>query len=187
MHRALRIAMVYGILTGGILFLVAEPLFQRLYHSTDAAGFLKAYSLLIPMLYTDILTDAMTKGLGQQKICVFYNILTSFLDVLFLFFLLPRYGMAGYYFSFLITHLLNFLLSLRRLLKITKQHLAVQRPLRAIGSMVAAIYLASHVSHPLSSAICYTLILFSLLFLLDVWSRRDFQWVFKLIKKPSSL
>lgn len=187
MHRALRIAMVYGILTGGILFLVAEPLFQRLYHSTDAAGFLKAYSLLIPMLYTDILTDAMTKGLGQQKICVFYNILTSFLDVLFLFFLLPRYGMAGYYFSFLITHLLNFLLSLRRLLKITKQHLAVQRPLRAIGSMVAAIYLASHVSHPLSSAICYTLILFSLLFLLDVWSRRDFQWVFQLIKKPSSL
>ena len=82
------------------LVLLAENICLRLYGSIEAAGFLRLYSLLVPMLYCDAITDAMTKGLGQQTACVRYNILTSTLDVIFLFLLLPRYGMMGYFVSF---------------------------------------------------------------------------------------
>jgi stage V sporulation protein B len=98
----------------------------------DAARFLRLYALLIPMLYCDALTDAMTKGLGQQKICVRYNILTSALDIAFLYLLLPKYGMMGYFVSFFATHLLNFILSLRRLLKITHTRLPVTVPVFSV-------------------------------------------------------
>ena len=90
--RSLKVTMLYGIFFGGLLFLLAEPLCRKLYSSTEAGRYLKLYALLVPMLYCDALTDAMTKGLGQQKACVRYNILTSAMDVVFLYLLLPRYG-----------------------------------------------------------------------------------------------
>ncbi len=63
------------------------------------------------MLYVDAVTDANVKGMGQQVACVRYNTVTSFLDVVFLWLLLPRFGLWGYYLSFLVTHALNFGLS----------------------------------------------------------------------------
>ena len=118
--RSLKVSMLYGLLFGGLMVLLAEPLCLRLYKNAEAGSFLRLYALLVPMLYCDALTDAMTKGLGQQTACVRYNILTSAMDVLFLYLLLPKYGMSGYFVSFLITHLINFLLSLRRLLRQTR-------------------------------------------------------------------
>ena len=92
-HKSLRLALLYGLLFAGLEFLLADALCQTLYRNSEAGRFLRLYSLLIPMLYCDAITDAMTKGLGQQKICVRYNILTSGLDVIFLWILLPQYGM----------------------------------------------------------------------------------------------
>ena len=62
-RRSLRFAMVYGLVFGGLLYLLAEPLCLRLYGSTEAARSLRLYGLLVPMLYCDAVTDAMTKGL----------------------------------------------------------------------------------------------------------------------------
>jgi len=72
------------------------------------------------MLYLDAIVDAMLKGLGQQVASVRYNILTSALDVLLLLWTLPRWGIDGYFWSFTVTHGINFLLSLRRLLRCTR-------------------------------------------------------------------
>ena len=127
-RRSLRVAMLYGVLFCGLMFLLAEDLCLWLYDSREAGQYLRLYALLIPMLYCDAITDAMTKGLGQQKMCVRYNILTSALDVIFLYVLLPKYGMMGYFASFFVTHLINFILSLRQLLKITGEALPFHVP-----------------------------------------------------------
>lgn len=114
-RRNLRVSMFYGLCCGAILFIVAEPLCNRLYPGVEVAKYLKWFSVLVPMLYCDAVTDGMTKGLGQQKYNVRYNIITNAMDVCLLFVLLPRFGLTGYFISFTVTHLLNFLLSLRRL------------------------------------------------------------------------
>ena len=175
--RSLRLAMLYGIFFGGAMFLLAAEISLWLYGSTEAAGYLGLYSLLIPMLYCDAITDAMTKGLGQQKMCVRYNILTSALDVVFLYILLPHYGMMGYFVSFFLTHLLNFLLSLRRLLKITGQRIPLSLPLLILGAAAASIGGASSFSSPLLRLGCYGAMLGSLLYLLKVIRREDLIWV----------
>ena len=182
-HKSLRVAMVYGIFFCGLLFLLSDELCLSLYKNLGAAKFLRWYALLIPMLYCDIVTDAMTKGLGQQKICVRYNILTSVLDVIFLYLLLPQYGMDGYFISFFITHLLNFCLSLRRLLKITKQHIPFHIPSLAAAATVFSIWSASFAGSAVQKAISYPLILGSLLFLLKILNRNDVRWIIGLIRK----
>ncbi len=181
--RSLRVAMLYGCVFSALMYLLSDSLCQWLYGSLDAAGQLRLYSLLIPMLYCDAITDAMTKGLGQQTACVRYNILTSFLDVVFLYLLLPRYGMDGYFFSFLVTHLLNFALSLRRLLKITHKHLHMRTPFLTAAATAAAVWACGYLSTPmLRGGICLIL-LACLLFLFRVLSWEDIRWLRGLIYK----
>lgn len=182
-RKSLRAVLVYGIAMGGLLFLLSDPLCRALYHSTDAVSQMRTYSLLIPMLYCDIITDAIIKGLGQQKICVRYNIVTSFLDVLFLYFLLPRYGMIGYFFSFFVTHLINFILSLRRLLKITINSIPSYIPLFSAVSMVFALWAAAKLPHPLARSVSYILLLGSSLFLFKILQPEDLRWARGLITK----
>lgn len=181
--RSLRVAMLYGVICGGLLFLLSDVLCLRLYGSADAGRYLKQYALLAPMLYCDAITDAMTKGLGQQKACVRYNILTSAMDVAFLFLLLPKYGMAGYFFSFLVTHLLNFCLSLRRLIKITGCTIPFYIPALTIAATLAAVWGASLFSSPALRAAGYPALLISLLVLFRIVSKADILWLKGLIKK----
>ena len=182
-QRSLKIAMLYGILFGGLIFLLAKPLCLRLYESTEAGKYLRLYAILIPMLYCDAITDAMTKGLGQQKVCVRYNIFTNILDLLFLYILLPIYGMWGYFLSFLVTHLINFLLSLRRLLKITGEHIPLHVPLLALAAAMASVWLASHLSAAPLQAAVYPIVLTCLLYLSGIVSREDLLWMKGLIRK----
>ena len=182
-HKSLRVAMIYGILFCGLLYLLSDWLCMALYKSLDAAKFLRWYSLLVPMLYCDAITDAMTKGLGQQRVCVRYNILTSFLDVVFLYLLLPEFGMEGYFFSFLVTHLLNFLLSLRRLLKITGEAIPFHVPALSAACCIFSIWAASFLSNTAARGGAYLALLGCTMFLSKVLSREDITWVKGLIRR----
>ncbi len=181
--RSLKVAMLYGLAFGGLMFLLAEPLCMQLYGNAEAGRYLRLYSLMVPMLYCDAITDAMTKGLGQQKSCVRYNILTSAMDVAFLYVLLPRYGMEGYYTSFLVTHLVNFLLSLRRLLNITKARIPFHVPAFSFAAAIAAVWGACYVRHPAGQCGAFLALLISLLSLLQVIGREDLRWVWGLITR----
>lgn len=181
--QGLRVALLYGCFFCGLEFLLAKDLGIALYNSKDAGQYLMLYSLLIPMLYCDALTDAMTKGLGQQKACVRYNIITSAMDVTLLYLLLPHYGMMGYFASFLITHLVNFILSLRRLLKIVGNILSPTVPLLTLVSTAGAIWGASFLKAAVIRGCAFCVILACLLFLLRVISKEDIYWIRGLITK----
>ena len=135
------------------------------------------------MLYCDAITDAMTKGLGQQNICVRYNIFTSGLDVVFLYWLLPRFGMDGYFFSFLITHLINFFLSLRRLLKITGEHVPFSTPALTAAAALGAVWGAYKFSSQGLRIISFLALLGSLLCLFQVTGMEDIRWLRGLVQK----
>ena len=175
--RSLLLALIYGTFCGGILFLSAEELCAKLYAEPEAGKYLKMFAVLAPMLYCDAITDAMTKGLGQQKICVRYNIITSALDVILLFILLPKYGMAGYFASFLITHLLNFCLSIRLLMKITGKVIQNRTVTFTIISTIISIAATRQISSPVNSCILFVTILSTLLFLLGVIKKKDLLWL----------
>ncbi len=181
--RSLRVTMLYGCAFCGLLFLFADDLCLTLYHNTQAGLYLKWFSLLVPMLYCDAITDAIIKGLGQQKISVRYNIFTSCMDVILLYLLLPRYGIGGYFASFLITHLINFCLSLRRLLIITGQKIPILTPILCISAVAAAIPLCFSVQSLFFRGVCFIAVLGSLLTLLRILSKEDLLWIKGLICK----
>ena len=181
--RSLKTVLLYGSLCSGVLFLTAPELCETLYGSTQAGLYLKTFALLVPMLYCDIITDAMTKGLGQQTACVRYNIFTSLLDVVFLFFLLPKWGLSGYFFSFLVTHLINFLLSLRRLIRTSGCRIRWKEPLLILGSLMGSIMLSSCLHTVFFRCLAFFSSFTALLILCGVLSRADALWVRSLAKR----
>lgn len=181
-RRSLKVAMLYGIVFSGLMYLLAETLCDKLYHNSQAGEALQLYAWVVPMLYCDAITDAMTKGLGQQQACVRYNITTSALDVAFLYILLPVYGMQGYFVSFLVTHLINFILSLRRLLQITKVALSPAVPFFSAAGMICAVWGASQFSSPAVRVAAYLGLLMSLLSLFQVIGKEDLRWLNGLIR-----
>ena len=86
-------------------------------------------------------------------------------------------GMYGYFFSFLVTHLLNFLLSIRRLLKITGKVISLSVPLLTFAAMGVSIFIASHVYQPVARGISVGVIFICMLFLLQVLKKEDLIWV----------
>ncbi len=183
--RSLNVAMLYGCMFCGLLHLLSQELCIRLYGNLEAGQYLGLYAFLIPMLYCDSVTDAMNKGLGQQKICVRFNIFTSLLDVIFLFLLLPKYGMMGYFFSFLVTHLINFILSLWLLIKTAGIRIKVYTVLGTAAATGLSIMISKFLTNSILSALAYILLLPSLLTLLGILKKENILWIKGLIKgKP---
>ena len=181
-RRSLRVACIYGIFCGGILFLWADGLCLRLYGSTEAGEFLRWYALLIPMLYCDLVIDAMNKGLGQQKICVGYNIFTALLDVAGLYILLPRWGMRGYFVSFFVTHAINAALSLRLLLKTAAFRVRVWVPAMAVATFGFSLFFCEKVENVGAKCLFFSVILGISLYLCRVLRSEDLRWLVQLVR-----
>lgn len=176
-RRNLRVSLFYGLCCGAILFLVAEPLCRRLYPDVEVAKYLRWFSGLIPMLYCDAVVDGMTKGLGQQTYCVRYNIMTNALDVALLFILLPRFGLTGYFASFLVTHLINFLLSLRRLVIVSEIKVNFYIPaLTTAAALIAAMGAMAFTGWVRQVSAFWGLFL-SISYFFGVLGPGDIQWV----------
>ena len=184
-ERSLLLALIYGSFCGGILFLCADNLCIKLYNTPEAGTYLRWYAVLAPMLYCDAIVDAMTKGLGQQKICVRNNIITSALDVILLYVLLPKYGMYGYYISFSITHLLNFILSIQLLRKQVGKLVRISNGLLILLSAACALG-AGYLLPKGIAAYCGFLTVFTaMLILFGVVGKQDLHWIQGLVKnKP---
>lgn len=184
-RRSLRVSMLYGLCCGGLLFLLADPLCQALYGSEEAGQYLMLFALLTPILYCDAVTDAMTKGLGQQQACVRCNILTSALDLALLYWLLPRWGMGGYFLSFLATHLLNFVLSLRQLLMAAGISVSLWRAALAELSTLLSIWTAAQFPGVGLRTAVFLVMSCGLYWLFGALRREDLHWIRGLVARKS--
>ena len=185
-RRSLRVALLYGIGCGGVLYMLSDVLCLWLYDSRLAGEYLRLYALLVPMLYSDAIIDAMNKGLGQQKICVRFNIFTAALDVLGLYMLLPKYGMWGYFISFLISHVINAALSLWLLLKTTGLRIPLRVPLMTGLAVVGSMLFARTMGNPALKTAVFLILTYSLLWLLGIIYKEDLIWLRSLLRLQKS-
>ena len=91
--------------------------------------------------------------------------------------------MEGFFVSFLVTHGLNFSLSLGRLLKITHESIPFYIPALSVSAMFFSIFASSFLQASALRAAAYLALLASLMFLLKVLNREDVVWVKGLIRK----
>ena len=90
--------------------------------------------------------------------------------------------MAGYFASFLITHVINFGLSFRRLLKITGEEVPLNVPMLTLAAGLAAARIASTLSFTPGRIGAFTLMLACMLYLMRIVRMEDLRWALGLLK-----
>ena len=99
--------------------------------------------------------------------------------------LLPRYGIGGYIFSFLVTHAINLYLSLQRLLKVSKHQLRILdlvNPLVCVLPTIVISMLLPTQNIYLKGGFFLSM-LFALFVLTDTLRQKDRTWIWRVVKK----
>ena len=117
--RLLRLTLLYSLTVAAVLFISADALGQLIYHSDTVGHYIRILSLLVPVMYMDIVTDGCLKGLGQMMRSMCFNIAEACFGVLLVITVLPKKALAGYIFVLYFCEIFNFLLSITRLRKVT--------------------------------------------------------------------
>ena len=115
----LRISLIFSVTAALFMFLFADALGIAVYKSTEAGFYIRVLAPLVPVMYTDMTVDGCLKGLGQQVWSMGINILDSVTGLLLVWWLLPKYALAAYIGIIYFTEILNFILSIARLRRVT--------------------------------------------------------------------
>lgn len=118
-ERVLNLSLLTSLCIMCIFFRFANELGFAIYHSYDAGNYIRILSPIIPIMYLDKIVDSMQKGIGEQVRIMRYNIAESVVSLLLTYFLLPKYAIVGYIFTLCFSRILNFSLSIHRLIIVT--------------------------------------------------------------------
>ena len=142
--RMSQMTLLFSMGVAGIMFCFSTQV-GELISSSDEIGlyadYIRLFALIIPIMYFDHAVDAMLKGLDEQRSSMRYNIIDSTGTLILVWFLLPVSGIQGYVFVLYMSEIINFALSLHRLIKVTsfRVNLAdtILKPALCIGLAVA--------------------------------------------------
>lgn len=103
----------------GIFLCFSDSFSILFYNNIEISKYIKILCPLLVFMYLDSIIDSILKGLDKQVKVMGINILDLITSITLIYFLLPIKGITGYIIVIFISELLNSLLSLKELLKVT--------------------------------------------------------------------
>ena len=91
-----------------------------IYNNLETGHYFKVLAPLVFFIYMDNIIDCILKGLNKQFGVMCCNVLDLSVTTIFIYFLLPIYGIDGFVISIFISELLNFSVSLFQMVKYSK-------------------------------------------------------------------
>jgi len=137
--RVFNLGILLSICVMWIFLRFSKELGMAIYNSTDTAYFIKVLAPLVPFMYLDKIVDNMLKGIGEQVSSMQYNIFVSLINVGLVYLLLPKYAIAGYIIAIYFTRILNFSLSINKLIRVTSLRINLYGIVKAIFCMIVSI------------------------------------------------
>ena len=119
-NKVLELTAQFSFLIAAIIGFHGPALSRALYHSAEAGPYLSVFSLLIPVMYLDMITDSLLKGLGEQVYSMRINVYDSLLSTLMILLLVPKFGMTGYGAVLFLSEIFNFTASIYKLSQRTR-------------------------------------------------------------------
>lgn len=120
LERILKFCFLFSFLIMGFFWCFAKELNEMIYPLTDVSFYIKLLCPLIILMYIDNIVDSILKGLDKQVSVMGINIIDLTSSIFLIYFLLPLQGIKGYIIVLFVSELVNGLLSLLLLIKVTK-------------------------------------------------------------------
>ena len=119
-HKLIFLTFIFSCFLALFFFIFGRNLGTIIYNNSQVGGFVKIFAPLIPFIYIDIIIDCILKGLDAQVSVMIINILDLLISTSFIFIFVPLFGIKAYIISIYASEILNFILSISKLLKLLK-------------------------------------------------------------------
>lgn len=119
LSKVLHFTAISGILVVSIFVIFPSEIAIAVYNNPQVGLMLKLISYVCPFMYLNMVIASMLNALGEQMSSFKINIVESILKISIIYFLIPVYGFNAYLFALFLTTILNTVLYLTKLLKIS--------------------------------------------------------------------
>ena len=134
---------IYSVGVAGIMICLSSELGSVFIEEENSALYISLLAPLIPVMYLDTSVDSILKGLGYQLYSMIINIADATMSVILVWILLPKFGIMGYIATVYFTEILNAVLSITKLLLVTRAKIKVfDLVIKPLLSIIAASVLA---------------------------------------------
>jgi len=199
--RVFQMTSLLSILITGVIMLFSAELGMAIYNNQEISTMLRMLAPLIPIMYLDTVADGMLKGLDQQMSTMTINIIDSILRVAMIYYLIPAKGVTGLIIVIIVSNIMDSLLSIGRLLKVTglrfriidwavKPFLAVTASCIMVSFLFKFFINMEYFSIGMNIAIgalLVSLIYFILLLSLDCLKEEDILWFINIFRNSKQL
>lgn len=104
------------------LFLFADSLSSCIYNDTNVAKYIKILSPISLFILLDCVIDNILKGLDAQNDVMLINIIDLFINIILIYWLVPKFNINGYILSMYFSEIFNLTLSARKLINILSKY-----------------------------------------------------------------
>ena len=118
--KVFKFTLLIAIFASGLFIIYSKELGLHIYNNTEVGFMMRILAPLIPFMYLDRVVDGSLNALDQQMSTLRYNLIDMGVRIILILFLIPKYGVTGFILVLFAGTLLNSLLSINRLLKVTK-------------------------------------------------------------------
>lgn len=119
LSKVLHFTSISGILVVSFFMLFPYELGDALYKGIQVGYLIRVLSFLCPFMYVNMVISSVLNTLGEQVNNFKINLIESIIKILMIFFLVPIYGFKAYLLALFITTVLNTILYMYRLLKVS--------------------------------------------------------------------
>jgi len=191
-YRTYQASSVFAFCLMGIFYEFSDEIGNCIYSSQLAGEYIKSLSFIVPVMYTDTVTDSLLKGMGEQLYSMKVNIADAVISVILVLCLVPRYGIIGYIVTIYIAEIINTALSISKAVKVCKVEknvifLYVSSAFAALGALSVSRLIVRLMSLPtFLHVFVYIGMYLALIRITAVFDMEDVLW-FKTIFKKQSL
>lgn len=119
LSQVIHFTAISGILVVAVFVAFPNEIAMTVYNDSQVGLMIKLISYVCPFMYLNMVISSMLNALGEQMSSFIVNIIESILKISIIYFFVPVYGFNAYLFALFITTILNTILYLIRLLKVS--------------------------------------------------------------------
>lgn len=118
--KVFKFTLLIAVFASGLFIIYSKELGLYIYNSEQAGYLMRVLAPLIPFIYLDRVVDGSLNALDQQMSTLRYNLIDMVVRISLIYFLIPVIGITGFIIVLFAGTLVNAILSINRLLKVTK-------------------------------------------------------------------
>lgn len=184
--RTLLFTAMIGIGAASVFAVFPSEISIAVYNQSQLGDILFKLAFVCPLLYLQITLTGLLNGLGEHFFIFKNNILSSIINILFIYYCLPLYGIDAFIVGWLISLIVTVFFSIRRVMRCTQAHISLihilAKPMLAVlASGLLAKYLSSILEPTRTAfAMCISIMLllyFIFLLLLGCITKEDIKMI----------